>query len=433
MSVPSAETQSETSRGDSVGTAFWAVTAAFGAYFCMYAFRRPYAAATFEGEYGGIGFKTLLVTSQVVGYAIAKFIGIRVVAETPWNHRVRRFMALIALALASLLLFAVLPRPWSAIGLFCNGLSLGMVFGMVLGFLEGRRVTEALSAGLCASFILADGVTKSVGAWLLAQGVSEAWMPFTAGLLFLAPVCVFAGMLARIPPPSAADQRARSKRVAMTADDRRSFVRRYGVGLGALVVMYLLITVLRSFRADFQPELFRELGQAVTPTVFARTELLVMLGVLAINGSAALIRDNRIAFNVALLTCGAGLLLIVVALAGWRMEYLSGFVFMILIGQGVYLPYVAVHTTVFERLLAMRRERANLGFLMCIADAIGYLGYAVVMLVRSAAVVDEGALPLFDWMCRVCVVLSAIALLVVWWFFAASPVAERRTLAEELA
>jgi hypothetical protein len=50
--------------------------------------------------------------------------------------------------------------------------------------------------------------------------------------------------------------------------------------------------------------------------------------------SAALIRDNRIAFNVALLTCGAGLLLIVVALAGWRMEYLSGFVFMILIPSG---------------------------------------------------------------------------------------------------
>jgi Family of unknown function (DUF5690) len=36
-----------------------------------------------------------------------------------------------------------------------------MVFGLILGFLEGRRHTEALTAGLCASFILADGTSKS--------------------------------------------------------------------------------------------------------------------------------------------------------------------------------------------------------------------------------------------------------------------------------
>ena len=38
-----------------------------------------------------------------------------------------------------------------------------MVFGLVLGFLEGRRMNECMAAGLCASFILADGFTKSVG------------------------------------------------------------------------------------------------------------------------------------------------------------------------------------------------------------------------------------------------------------------------------
>jgi len=432
MTSISQEADLETDRGAPLGIALWAVTAAFGAYFCMYAFRRPFAAASYSGEFAGIGFKTLLVTSQVMGYAISKFIGIRVVAETPWNRRVGRFLLLIASALASLLAFALLPRPWSALGLFCNGLSLGMVFGMVLGFLEGRRVTEALSAGLCASFILADGVTKSVGAWLIARGVSEAWMPFMAGILFLAPVCVFAAMLSRIPPPSNADKLARSRRIPMTAEERRSFVRRYGVGLGALVVMYLLVTILRSFRADFQPELFHEMGQSVTPAVFGRTELVVMLGVLAVNGSAALIRDNRLAFHVSLLTCAAGLILIVAALAGWRLGMLNGVVFMILVGLGVYLPYVAVHTTVFERFLAMSREPANLGFLMYIADAIGYLGYAGVMLVRSASVVDEAALSLFTWLCRVCVVLSAVALLAVWRFFAVRPAVAPTSMAEEL-
>jgi hypothetical protein len=43
----------------------WTVVAAFGTYFCMYAFRKPFAAATYDDLYwAGITFKTVLVTSQ---------------------------------------------------------------------------------------------------------------------------------------------------------------------------------------------------------------------------------------------------------------------------------------------------------------------------------------------------------------------------------
>ena len=62
------------------------------------------------------------------------------------------------------------PAPFNLVWLFCNGVPLGLVFGLVLGFLEGRRHTEALAAGLCSSFIVADGVTKSAGASLLQAG-----------------------------------------------------------------------------------------------------------------------------------------------------------------------------------------------------------------------------------------------------------------------
>src|SRR6185295_12896298 len=130
--------------------------------------------------------------------------------------------------------------------LFLNGLPLGMVFGLVLGFLEGRRHTEALTAGLCASFILADGVTKTVGRWLLETGVAEAWMPFGSGLLFLPPFLFFVWMLSRIPAPSAEDVAARSERAPMSSEERWPFFARYGVGLSLLVIVYLLITVLRS-------------------------------------------------------------------------------------------------------------------------------------------------------------------------------------------
>ena len=51
---------------------------------------------------------------------------------------------------------------------------------------------------------------------------------------------------------------------------------------------------------------------------------------------------------------------------------------------GIYLPYVAVHTTLFERLVALTRDRGNLGFLLYLADSFGYLGYVAVMFGRGA-------------------------------------------------
>lgn len=164
----------------------WSMVAAFGAYFCMYGFRKPFGA----GEYADL--KDYLVASQVAGYAISKFIGIRVVSEMPRNRRAFAVLWLILMAEFALILFAIVPPPWNAFCMFLNGLPLGMVFGMIMGLLEGRRLTEALTSALCASFILADGVTKSVGSYLLDPGkVSEAWMPATAGAVFLVPLAVF--------------------------------------------------------------------------------------------------------------------------------------------------------------------------------------------------------------------------------------------------
>lgn len=143
----------------------WATAAAFGTYFCMYAFRKPFTAAEFEGsEVAGIDFKTVLVTAQVIGYTLSKFVGIRIVSEMPPRLRPLAIVLLILAAEVALVLAGATPRPWNAVWLFCNGLPLGMVFGLVLGCLEGRRVSEVLTAGLCASFIVADGAMKSVGA-----------------------------------------------------------------------------------------------------------------------------------------------------------------------------------------------------------------------------------------------------------------------------
>ena len=397
-------------RGDQ---SFWAVgatLAAFGTYFCMYAFRKPFTAAQYaDVTVYGLTFKSVLVTSQVIGYSISKFIGIKVISEMPASRRAQTLLGLIGISEVALILFGAVPPPWNAIFMFLNGLPLGMVFGLVMGFLEGRRVTEALSAGLCASFILADGATKSVGAWLLEMGVSEYWMPAAAGGLFMIPLIAGVTMLARTPPPGELDVQARSERVQMTRDDRWLLIRRYGFGLTMLVMMYLLVTILRSIRADFATEIWIGLGEPAAPRTFTTSEIIVAFGVVAINGSMVWVRDNRKAFNLSLLTCLAGFCLLGSALAG-RSFGLGGFAFMVMGGLGLYLPYVAMHATIFERLLAMTREKGNVGFLMYLADSTGYLGYVGCMLFKGAFNHEGEFLPFFTAACWITCILSVVCI-----------------------
>ena len=278
--------------------AVYCVVAAFTTYFCMYAFRKPFTAGEYADEMlWGIGYKTILVAAQVSGYTISKFIGIKVISEMPARRRAVSIVALIAVAEVALLLFAIIPTPWNFPLLFLNGLPLGMVFGLVLSFLEGRRLTEALSAGLCASFIVASGVVKSVGRALIVYlGVSEYWMPFLTGLIFVGPLLVGVVMLSQIPLPTADDNLARCERRPMMKADRMAFFRRHAVGLMGLVAIYILLTIVRSIRDDFAVEIWADLGHNGAPGVFAASEIAVMLGVVVINGATVWIRRNRSAF-----------------------------------------------------------------------------------------------------------------------------------------
>jgi hypothetical protein len=349
---------------------------------------------------------------------LSKFMGIKVIAEMPPGRRAYMLILLVGLAEVALILFGAVPRPWNSICLFFNGLALGLVYGLVMGFLEGRRLTEALIAGLCASFILADGVTKSTGALILKWGVAEDWMPALAGMFYVVPFGVFVWMLVQIPPPNHHDVAVRRERHVMRAGDRIEFLKRHIYGLVPLVVMFLCVTLLRSVRADFAPEIWKALGTNAAPEIFSQSEMWVALGVIAINGSTVLILDNRTAFFSALAVCGLGMCLLAVSLLALRYEWISSFTFMVTLGLGLYLPYVAVHTTIFERMLAMTKDRGNMGFLMYVADSFGYLGYVVVMLARQIWSADVNFIVWLSVLCWVTCGISVACLAISWRHYA---------------
>ncbi len=388
----------------------WALVAAFGTYFCMYGFRKPYTAATYtHAAYFGINYKFLLIIAQTIGYVIAKWVGIKIVSEIKREQRIKAILALIAFAEIMLLLFGLVPRPWNIICLLLNGLPLGVIFGLVLGFLEGRKNTEFLIAGLCASFIVSDGVSKSVGSMLLGFGITENWMPFFAGLVFMIPTLLFITMLAFTPPPSMKDIDNRSVREPMTAADRLNFFNKYAPGLIGVILLYLFVTLLRSVRADFAVELWTGLGYHQTPALFTQSELLVSFGVIIIVGFAVVIANHIKAFSFSLLISFIGFSILLFTIAG-RNYGLAKFPFMVLIGLGVYMPYVAVHAIVFERLIAITKERANVGFLMYIVDSVGYTGYIALMLLHYLIPPDNSILSIFI---KMCVYLGVAGLLLI--------------------
>lgn len=397
------------SRAHPVPFSAYCITAAFCTYFCMYAFRKPFTAGTFEGVISwGVGYKTVLIVAQMVGYAASKFIGVKVISEMAPQRRAVSILVLIGAAHASLFCFGLIPPPWNFLCLFLNGLPLGMVFGLVLSYLEGRRLTEALTAGLCVSFIVSSGCVKSVGRYLiLAHSISECWMPFLTGLIFMPPLVLSVWMLAQIPPPKKEDVRLRSHRAPMTARDRRQLFVAYAPGLCLLITTYVVLTVLRSVRDDFAVEIWRDLGEQGRPAVYTLSETVVMFAVVGVNGTVILIRDNRRAMLAALGTVIFGLVMVCVSIAGFTQNWLSPFPFMVLIGIGMYLPYVAFNTTVFERLIAVFRTKGNIGYLIYVADAAGYLGYVVVMLFRSVGDVQIDFLSFF---LRASLGMSAVAL-----------------------
>ena len=365
--------------------ALWCGLAAFSCYFCMYGFRKPFTAGRYDGELSwGTDTKTVLVVAQVLGYTLSKFLGIKFASEVRPARRAAAVVGLVLAAELALVLFGLTPAPWGAVWLFANGLPLGMVFGVVIGFLEGRRHTEALAAGLCASFVVADGVTKTVGAELLRAGVAEGWMPALAGALFLPPLVLSVAVLARVPPPSPSDVAARGARRPMDSAERRAFFRRHAAGLVPLVGAYLLVTVLRSVRADFAPELWAGLGVAAPdPAVYAGTELSVGLGVLVVFAGLVLVRDNRAALLAAFGVAVAGSGLVALCLVGLGAGALGPFAFVALLGLGLYLPYIAVQTVVCERLVALTRDGGTVAYVVSLADAFGYLGYVAVLLARK--------------------------------------------------
>ncbi len=351
----------------------------------MYAFRKPFTAATFEGlVYAGINYKVWLVVAQVLGYMASKFYGIRFISELKSAGRYRSIVGLIGFAWLSLLGFALVPPPWNIGFMFLNGIPLGLIWGIVFSYLEGRRTTEVLGVALSSTFIFASGFVKSVGTWVMVDcGQNAFWMPFVTGALFIVPLAGVAWLLDRTPPPDRSDLEARSERRPMTGEERRAFLQKFLVGIVLLVAAYLLLTVLRDLRDNFAAEMWEELGYGGQAAIFTKTELPATIVILAGMSLLVFVKNNYKALIFNHLSILLGMVLVFASTLLFSQKLLSAPLWAMLNGVGLYLAYVPFNCLIFERLIAAYRQPGNIGFIMYVADAVGYLGSVAVLMLKE--------------------------------------------------
>jgi MFS family permease len=376
--------------------AAYAVLMAFSTYFCMYAFRKPFAAAAWDGEtLGPLSLKGALIIGQLIGYATSKLIGVKFNSELPLARRRMALFLLILWAQGALVLFAVAPPHLQVVALFLNGLPLGTVWGVVFSFLEGRTSSEILGAGLSCSYVVASGAVKSVGSALLGAGVSEDWMPAATGFLFLAPFFLFAWGLSLVPPPSAADAAARTEREPMDREARRRFTRRYWPGLLVLVVVYLFLTAYRDFRDNFAAEILRDLGQGGQPAIFTKTEVPIAFVLLVVLSFLYLVKDNRRGLLATYLIMIGGSVLVGAATLLFDAGAIGGQAWLTLVGLGLFLGYVPYGCVLFDRTIAALGTVATAVFLIYVSDAVAYGGSVGIVLYKMLGHADLPYLEFF--------------------------------------
>ena len=365
--------------------ALYAALVSFGTYVFVFGFRKSFTVCTFDGmTFGPIAYKTALVISQMLGYLLAKFYGIRFISGMQKVNRYKIIFLLTGIAWAAWLLFAIVPAPYNVVFLFINGFPLGMLWGVVFSYVEGRKSTDFIGAALAVSFIFSAGWVKSVGGWLMLQfHLSEFWVPFCTGLVFALPLVICVYGLEKVPPPSPEDELLRAQRIPMTGADRKAILLQYLPGIIAFVVIYLFATIFRDIRDNFSADMWKEMGFGSKPEVFTQTEIPITIFILILMGAVVVLKNSFKALMVAHVFILFGFIIAGTSTYFFTHQLLAPFWWMLWVGLGLYLVYIPFNSIFFDRLIAAFSMKGNVGFFIYLADSVGYVGSVGVMLFKE--------------------------------------------------
>lgn len=369
----------------------WAGGAALLSYSLVYALRKPFTAASFENaEFFDLDYKVVVTISQILGYVISKFIGIKLISELKAEERFRFILTSVLLAEASLILFGLLSTPFNVAAMFLNGLSLGCMWGVIFSFIEGRRVTDILASLLGVSMVVSSGTAKSVGLYVMNHlHVSEFWMPALIGAVALPLLLLLGWALNRLPKPTQEDIAMKSERETLNGRQRRELFKSYMPFLSMLFVANIAIVVLRDIKEDFLVNIIDV--SSYSPWLFAQIDSIVTLIILGIFGLMVFVKDNLKALSVLFVLIMSGMVVMSVVSFGQEQFRLSPVAWLFIQSLCLYITYLTFQTIFFDRFIACFRIRGNVGFFIVTTDFLGYTGTVVVLVLK------EFCNPNIDW------------------------------------
>lgn len=369
----------------------WAGGTALLSYSLVYALRKPFTAAEFDGlQVAGMDYKIVVSIIQLIGYVCAKMLGIKFISELKPEGRLKFIIGSAALSELSLVAFGLLPAPYNIFALFFNGLSLGCMWGVIFSFLEGRRTTDILASIMGVSMALSSGVAKSLGLYALNDlGVSEFWMPALVGAVAFPLLCFMGWMMTKFPAPTAADIAARTKRVTLDGRQRWQLFVKFMPLLIMLFGANLLLTVQRDIKEDFIVCII-DVSQ-VSSWAFAHLDsiaTLVLLGVFALL-SAVGNHLRALCLILIMSAIGMGTIAFLGAEVGSLNMPVTAWLFLQTLC--IDIAYLSFQTIFFERFIACFKVQGNVGFFIITIDFIGYLGTLCLLLFK------EFQAPHIDW------------------------------------
>lgn len=355
----------------------------FLTYTCAYAFRKPFTAAIYEGEtFGGFDVKILYVLSEVIGYALSKFIGIRLLSSMKPNQRSYYIIGLMSISELALLGFASFPAPLKIVAIFLSGLPLGMIWGILISYIEGRRVSEVLNVGLSVALIISSGLVKTLGCFIMETfHVSEYRMPVITGAVCFPLMLICTYMLNQVSAPNRQDIVARTKRSPMNKAERKKFLHQFFLGICMLILFYGSLTVFRELRDSFAADIWKELNISGV-FVFTQTEIPIAFFVLILMFLIVFIRNNRLALNIIYIIAIIGSTLMIISTLLYINGNISAIWWMVSSGLGMYMGYIPF-TYLIERLIASLKVVSTAVFILYLADSFGYLGTTVVFHIKN--------------------------------------------------
>ena len=241
-----------------------------------------------------------------------------------------------------------------------------------------------MGAALSSSFIFASGFVQSVGKYILLKwNVDQWWMPWITGLVFFIPLLIFCWLLEKTPKPDEKDVLLRTERKPMNKSERMNFIKTFLPGLVMLLIVYVMLTIIRDYRSNFAANIWKETGNGNNISVFTQTEIPSSVLVLILMSLLVFVKQNLRALMINHVLIVIGFILSLIGTLLFLYNQLSAFWWMTITGIGLYMGYVPFNCMLFERLIASFKYVSTAGFIIYVADAFGYFGSDVTLLVKN--------------------------------------------------